>query len=183
MNELELIRRSQQGDRSAFEALARLWARPVYACLLPQVRDVQRAEDLVQETLLRAWKSLKRLDDPSKFPGWILTIAQRLAIDESRSQRLPLRQVELDAQPDRSSSLDPRQEEMLDALNRLPERYRTALSLRFLSGLSPMQIEQRLGITNGALRGLLHRGLQMLRDELDIAQHETEIDKPYEARP
>lgn len=179
MNDLDLIRASRQGDRSAFEALARLWARPIYAFLLPHVRDVQLAEDLTQETLLRAWKSIRTLADASKFKGWLFAIAQRQMIDDSRSRRLPFRTVELDARPARPASLDPRQDEVLDALTRLPESYRTALSLRFLSGLSPTQIQERLGISNGSLRGILHRGLQMLRDELDLS---SQTDKPHEAR-
>lgn len=185
MGEPDLIRRSQQGDRAAFEALFRSWVRPLYAYLLPQVRDVQLAEDLAQETLFRAWKSIRSLDDPAKFKGWLFAIAHRALLDSARSnartKRLRLTSLQSEPPSRDVASPTPEQEALLDALSRLPESYRAALSLRFLSGLSHEQIEARLGVTNGSLRGLLHRGLAMLRDELDVKQ--TTTDPNHETRP
>ncbi len=186
MNEADLIRASQQGDRRAFEALLRLWARPIYAWLLPHVRDVHRAEDLTQEALLRAWKSIGTLDEPAKFKGWFFSIAQAVLIDSARfnnrkkrdDRRLRHRD-EINSQPVEPET-ESRRDELLTALTRLPETYREALSLRFLSGLPLGDIERRLRITNGALRGLLHRGLRMMREELltseakEEAEHEVE---------
>jgi RNA polymerase sigma-70 factor (ECF subfamily) len=170
VNEPDLIRRSKQGDRAAFESLLRLWARPIYAWLLPHVKDVHRAEDLTQETLLRAWKSISALDDPATFKGWIFAIAGAVMIDgarfDSRSRRSRLRTEPLREDTTEAPPIDTKQEEILHALAQLPAAYREALSLRFLSGLAPAEIEKRLGISNGSLRGLLHRGLRMLREEL-----------------
>ena len=186
LNEDDLIRKSQQGDKASFESLLRLWARPIYAWLLPHVKDVHRAEDMTQETLLRAWKSIKSLDDPAKFKGWIFSIAQRTLIDQtrfdSRKRRSRLRTEYGETDTISSTdATDPRQEVVLEALNRLPTAYRDVLSQRFLSGLSPGEIEQRLNITNGSFRGLLHRGLKMLRDELEpFDESIQQVDTPIQ---
>src|SRR5436305_10898977 len=79
-----LVVRAQRGDRAAFEELVRRTSRLVYARLYLETGDTHQTEDLVQETLLTAYRTLGQLTAPEKFRGWLLRIAQNLAINAIR---------------------------------------------------------------------------------------------------
>jgi RNA polymerase sigma-70 factor (ECF subfamily) len=79
-----LVRSARRGDRSAFEELVRRTSRLVFARLYLETGDVHRTEDLLQETLLTAFRSLHKLSEPRAFRSWLLTIAQNVLIDSVR---------------------------------------------------------------------------------------------------
>src|SRR5438093_8621509 len=79
-----LVGRAQRGDRAAFEELVRRTSRLVFARLYLETGDTHQTEDLLQETLLTAFRSLDQLAEPSHFRSWLLKIAQNIAIDASR---------------------------------------------------------------------------------------------------
>jgi RNA polymerase sigma-70 factor (ECF subfamily) len=177
-----LVVRSQAGDRAAFEQLVRRTARGVYARLYVQVGDVHRTEDLVQETYLRAWRSIATLGDPKTFRGWLYAIAARVLLDsgkhEARQKRgrgatrsagdalemVAANVVAIDDSLDHAE----RRAAALEALRDLPEEYRQVLTLRYLAGADYDTIAQQLAITNGSLRGLLSRGMKMLRAKMKV---------------
>src|SRR5438067_4513068 len=82
--EATLVRRAQNGDRVAFEELIRLTSRLVFARLYLETGDSHRAEDLLQETWLRAYRSLGRLSSPGSLRTWLLTIAQNVLADDAK---------------------------------------------------------------------------------------------------
>src|SRR5205823_5735080 len=79
-----LVRSAQGGDRAAFEELVRRTSRLVFARLYLETGDTCRAEDLLQDTLLTAFRSLGQLTEPAKFRPWLLRIAQNQVIDAAR---------------------------------------------------------------------------------------------------
>jgi RNA polymerase sigma-70 factor (ECF subfamily) len=80
-----LVRRSQSGDRAAFEQLVRQTARLVYARVyLDAGGDRHRAEDLCQETFLTAWRRIGQVAEPAGFRTWLLTVARSVATDAHR---------------------------------------------------------------------------------------------------
>lgn len=80
-----LVRRSQAGDRAAFEQLVRQTARLVYARVyLDAGGDRHRAEDLVQETFLTAWRRIGQVTEPAGFRTWLLAVAKSVATDAHR---------------------------------------------------------------------------------------------------
>src|SRR5712692_1609050 len=83
-SEEALVRSARGGDRAAFEELVRRTSRLVYARLYLETGDAHRAEDLLQETYLSAFRSLHRLADPAGFRSWLLTIAQNACLDAAR---------------------------------------------------------------------------------------------------
>src|SRR5436190_4560881 len=83
-NEEALVRSAQRGDRAAFEELVRRTSRLVFARLYLETGDPHQAEDLLQDTLLTAFRSLGQVTEPAKFRGWLLRIAQNTAIDAAR---------------------------------------------------------------------------------------------------
>jgi RNA polymerase sigma-70 factor (ECF subfamily) len=166
--ELECVRRSQSGDRAAFEELVRGHARVVWASVWGQVRDPAWTEDVVQETFLRAWEAVRELKEPAAFKGWLLAIARRLAW---RQAELSGRATAVPAVPEGEAPVDPddpeeAREKVQEALSRLPERYRIPVTLHLLNGMEYGAISKSLGLANGSLRGLIARGTKKLRAEL-----------------
>ncbi len=166
--EPDLVRRSQAGDREAFEALIRANARLVWASVYGLVRDRAWTEDVVQETFLKAWESLRELREPGAFRGWLLTIARRLAWRRAelsgRTELSP--EVPERAAPAEIHDPEEAREKVQEALARLPERYRVPVTLHFLNGLEYGAISRLTGLANGSLRGLIARGVQKLRVDL-----------------
>lgn len=163
-----LVRRAQAGDRLAFEGLIRAHARLVWASAYGWVRDPAWTEDLVQETFLRAWESIREVREPAAFKGWLLTIARRLAWREAERSGRSAVPERLPEPAPREVPADPEEarEEVQKALARLPERYRVPVTLHFLNGLEYAAIERLTGLANGSLRGLVARGVARLRAEL-----------------
>ena len=79
-----LVARAQRGDRAAFEELVRRTSRLVFARLYLETGDRHQTEDLVQETLLTAFRTLGQLTQPEKFRAWLLRIAQNMAFNAFR---------------------------------------------------------------------------------------------------
>ena len=174
-----LVRKAQSGDRSAFEELIRRTSRLVFARLYLETGDVHRTEDLLQETLLTAFRSLNKLAEPRAFRGWLLTIAQNVLTDAIRRDLCQKRAAPPSAgptalahvedkapSPHEQASQGETRAQVLAVLRSLPEEYRLPLSLRYLTGADYETIQMQLGISNGALRGLLHRGLKLMRERL-----------------
>jgi RNA polymerase sigma-70 factor (ECF subfamily) len=181
-----LVGRAQRGERAAFEELLRRTSRLVFARLYLETGDTHQAEDLVQETYLLAFRSLSTLTDPKAFRTWLLSLAHNAAIDAAR-RRLrkkrsggPLAGPEALAEvaggtpePGEQAAQNELRGRVLAVLRSLPEEYRMPLTLRYMSGADYDSIRTQLGLTNGSLRGLLHRGLKLLRDRLPTELGET----------
>jgi RNA polymerase sigma-70 factor (ECF subfamily) len=117
------------------------------------------------------------LKDPEGFRAWLLAIAHNVLIDSlrknARSGRAETGSPQVLAAvpdsgkaPDELAQQDETRVRILALLRSLPEAYRLPLSLRYLAGADYETIGEQLGLTNGTLRGLLHRGLKMLRERM-----------------
>ena len=166
-SEREQYRAAIHGDREAFEMIIRMHSRTLFAIAYGILQSREEAEDVVQDSLVKAWKTRWRVRDPEKFPAWLATIARHKARDVFRKRRtVPLpEQMTEPIEPGRSntSALDHR---LQSALAALPELHRAALTLRYFEEMDYRTIENTLGLTNGALRGILGRALASMRKEL-----------------
>jgi RNA polymerase sigma-70 factor (ECF subfamily) len=173
-DEREIIRRALRGDDEAFETVIRSMSRKIYAVAFGVLQDSSEAEDVTQETFLKAHRHRWHLLDPEKFSAWLCTVARNRSLDMLRRRRLrpvPLEEESHEGMHSSAGNNDPsgheiRLEEMRRVLASLPERHRTALTLRYLENLDAASIEQAMGISNGALRGLLGRALAAMRKNL-----------------
>ena len=178
-SEETLVHRARGGDRAAFEELVRRTSRLVFTRLYLETGDAHRAEDLLQETLLTAFRSMRKLLEAKDFRPWLLKIAQNVAIDTARRDGRQKRAhpplappgslqeaADKSSRPEDKLDQDEARARVLSALRSLPEEYRLPLTLRYLAGGDYETICIQLGLTNGSLRGLLHRGLKMLRAKL-----------------
>src|SRR5213079_2211481 len=82
-----IYRAAIQGDRDAFEMVIRSSSRNLFAIAYGILQSREEAEDVVQDTLVKAWKSRWRVRDPEKFPAWLSTIARHRARDLARRRR------------------------------------------------------------------------------------------------
>jgi RNA polymerase sigma-70 factor (ECF subfamily) len=178
----DLVSLAMAGNRPAFDVLVRHTSRLVWAHHILRTRDRALAEDLTQETYLRAWRAIRSLSDASLFRSWLLTIAESVRLDDikHRTRRKRAAPTAMDEPADVPSG-DPTPSEQaeraelsnqaLEALFSLPSQYQQPLALRYLAGADYAEISKQLALTNGSLRGLLHRGLEMLRERLagDVA--------------
>jgi RNA polymerase sigma-70 factor (ECF subfamily) len=158
------------GDEEVFENLIRAFSRRVYIVAYAIVQDVAEAEDIVQDTFLKLHQQRGKLREPEKVPAWILTVARNAARDRLRRRRPQAPEEHFDTLPDDQAARpsaglvkEEAQVHLRRALARLPEEHRTALTLRYLEGLDYRAIETTMGLSNGALRGILGRALGTLR--------------------
>jgi RNA polymerase sigma-70 factor (ECF subfamily) len=122
---------------------------------------------------LRAYRSIRHLTEPRGFRAWLMTIRQTTLIDSYRRdgaiRRTPPKKAGQEALENAPAPAEEvaGQPEMRDKvraiLQSLPEEYRLPLTLRYIDGADYDAIQMQLGLTPGSLRGLLYRGLQLLR--------------------
>jgi len=135
-------------------------------------RDRQLAEDVVQEALLRAWKSFDELAEEGKAKSWLLTIVRREFARSFERKRLEV--TDLDALVAAEADVlaaedDAGLAEMREALFRLGDDYREPLVLQVMMGYSTQEIADQMGLQRGAVLTRLFRARARLRQELGIS--------------
>ncbi len=166
-SEREQYRAAIHGDREAFEMIIRTNSRTLFAIAYGILQNREEAEDVVQDSLVKAWKTRWRVRGPEKFPAWLATIARHRAHDIFRKRRpvpYPHERIEItEGEPTDTTAVD---HKLHSALATLPELHRAALTLRYFEEMDYRTIENTLGLTNGALRGILGRALASMRKQL-----------------
>ena len=174
-----------QGDVPAFGRLVERHWNMVFALALSRVRDPAEAEDIAQESFLKAYARLGSLRNPSCFPGWLSKITLQQCANVARkgvrsravlgSQATPL--VDVAAIPARSSNpglTEGQIQFVRETVGRLPERFQRLIIMRFMGGLSALQIAEQLGKRPGTVRVWLHRAYKILRKDLAPLLEEVE---------
>src|SRR5919201_3428642 len=167
-SEREQYRAAIHGDRDAFEMIIRTHSRNLFAIAYGILQNREEAEDAVQDALVKAWKWRWRVRDPEKFPAWLCMIARHRARDVFRKRRA-LEVGQASSLPDATETVAPQfalDRQLHSALAALPELHRSALTLRYFEELDYASIEKLLGVSNGALRGILGRALASMRKQL-----------------
>jgi RNA polymerase sigma-70 factor (ECF subfamily) len=167
---LRALEQAQRGDEDALRFLYLRYADNVYGYVCSIVRDEHEAEDITQQVFAKLLGSLERFQPRSvPFSAWILRVAHNAAIDHIRARRpLPVEEVHHPDATDDGTARD-RFRDLRIALDTLPKEQREVIVLRFLVGLSPREIAERMGRSEDAVNGLQHRGRRRLRRELDRA--------------
>jgi RNA polymerase sigma-70 factor (ECF subfamily) len=167
-----LVERARRGDRQAFAELVCASGARLDATARLILRDPDLAQDAVQDTLIRAWRSLPGLRDPATFDHWLHSLVAHACIDLTRKRRR--RVVELELSPlDVAAALDETAQvadrDLLDrALARLEPEQRAILVLHFYLDLPLPRVAQLLGIPGGTAKSRLHRSLGVLRSSMSI---------------
>ena len=166
-NEREVYRAAIHGDREAFEMIIRTESRNLFAIAYGILQNREEAEDAVQDALVKAWKSRWRVREPEKFPAWLCMIARHRARDVFRKLKaVSLAHETLEKNETETTDVIELDRQLHSALAALPELHRSALTLRYFEELDYASIEKLLGVSNGALRGILGRALASMRKQL-----------------
>jgi RNA polymerase sigma-70 factor (ECF subfamily) len=167
-----LVERARRGDRQAFAELVRASGARLDATARLILRDPDLAQDAVQETLIRAWRSLPGLRDPAAFDHWLHSLVAHACLDLVRKRRRRVAEIELTPQQitavlDNTSQVADR--DLLDrALARLEPEERAVVVLHFYLDLPLPRVAAMLGIPGGTAKSRLHRSLGILRSSLSI---------------
>jgi RNA polymerase sigma-70 factor (ECF subfamily) len=169
-----LVARAQEGDLAAFEQLVRRHQRYVFNVAYRVLGDTAEAEDVTQEAFVRAWKGLPGFRGRAQFTTWLYRIAHNLCLNRLPGLRRQLAQIEpledllSDPSPSPSESLEIRDRlSFVHAeIERMPEKYRLVLSLRYLQHLSYDEIASVLELPMGTVKTHIYRARQMLADRV-----------------
>jgi len=161
-----LVERARRGDHDAFAVLAGNAIARLDAAARLIIRDRELAKDVVQDTLLHAWRDLPGLRDPDRFDAWLNRLLTHAAIDESRRRRRRVIEVELN--PFYSPIADPihglfDKDEVLRAFGRLPVEQRAVIVLHYYLDLPVADAAATLGIPVGTAKSRLNRAVSGMR--------------------
>jgi RNA polymerase sigma-70 factor (ECF subfamily) len=167
-----LVERARRGDRHAFAELARASGARLDATARLILRDPDLAQDAVQETLIRAWRSLPGLRDPSTFDHWLHSLVAHACIDLARKRRRRVVEVELTPIHDPAvlddAGLVADRDQLDRALARLEPEARAVVVLHFYLDLPLPRVAELLGIPTGTAKSRLHRSLGVMRSTMSI---------------
>ena len=169
----ELIARARDGEAAAFEQLMRRYNQRIFRAARSVVRNDSEAEDVVQETFVRAYRHLASFEERSSLGTWLTRIAVHEALARVRRSRLFDGEGELplarsaQAGPEEQVSSRELRSLLVAAIDSLPEGLRTVFVLRDVEGLSTLEACEVLELTPEAVRVRLHRARAALRRGID----------------
>jgi RNA polymerase sigma-70 factor (ECF subfamily) len=183
LTDQEVVLLARGGREAAYRELVRRYERPVFALLYRMVRDRELAEDLAQETFVKALNAIDSYRPEFKFSSWIFKIANNAAIDHLRRRELDT--LSLDGSPHAETpeamqatalQIGARQESPLDtveakelggaieaAIGRLRPEYRACILLRHVEGRAYEEIAEILDLPLGTVKTYIHRARNELR--------------------
>ena len=172
----ELLRRVASGDSDAVGDLYDRFRRPCYSFAVRMVGSEGEAEEITQETFVRAWRSAAAYDaSRAGAQAWLLSITRNLCIDELRRRRRRVSQTALPEDgpdppaPDRTDVEAEREmlrTEVRSALQSLPAEQRSAIELVYFHGLTSQEVGQALHVPSPTVRSRLRLGLLKLAAQL-----------------
>jgi RNA polymerase sigma-70 factor (ECF subfamily) len=186
LTDQEVVLLACAGQEAAYRELIRRYERPVFALLFRMLRDRELAEDLAQETFIKALNAIQSYRPEFKFSSWIFKIANNAAIDHLRRRELDT--LSLDGSPHAETpeamqatalQIGARQESPLDtveakelggaieaAIGRLRPEYRSCILLRHVEGRAYEEIAEILNLPLGTVKTYIHRARNELRQAL-----------------
>ena len=179
----QLMLNAGQGDRNAFDELVRRYSSRMVNVAYQVLGDRELAEDVAQETFLRAYKSAARYRQISKFSTWLYTIALNLCRNELRRRKFKTYSLEGMAERDEESKVrvdipDEKTQPDLDlerkeagtlvrqAVEKLPEKFKTPLVLRDIQELTYEEISEILDLPEGTVKSRINRGRLRVKEIL-----------------
>ena len=160
------VARGKEGDQHALHFLYASYSHNIYGYVRSIVGNDHDAEDVTQHVFAKLITSIQKYDDRGvPFFAWLLRFARNVAIDHLRGNRLVPTEEVLDPKATCGTDID-RAETVRAALATLPEEQREVVIMRHVVGLTPGEIADRMGRSEGSIHGLHHRGRRALQREL-----------------
>ena len=178
-DDVQLIQRVLAGDGTAFSALVKKYQRSVHALVWRKIGDFHIAEDITQETFLKAYQRLSTLKKPQRFASWLYVIAANHCSTWLRKKRLWTQSLEEtnSAQLEKATysgyvieenertTAEAQREVVKKLLAKLQESERTVITLHYLGGMNYEEISEFLGVSVAAIKNRLYRARNRLKKE------------------
>ena len=185
-DDVQLIRRILSGDDAAFGILVEKYQKSIHALAWRKIQDFHYAEDIMQDTFLRAYKKLPTLKNPNQFAGWLHVIANRLCIDWMRSQKsvmqsledTPVEEIEKSSythhiSEQRMTEKTEHYHELVKRLlEKLPENERAVVTLFYLDEMSTKEIGKFMGVSVNTITSRLQRARKRLQADQELLNSE-----------
>jgi RNA polymerase sigma-70 factor (ECF subfamily) len=172
MSDAKLVELVLNGDQDVFSVLVERYKDAVQNLAYRMLNNATEAEDVTQESFVRAYTQLATYKSVHKFSTWLLSIASHLSIDQLRRRRflaLPLEDVpflewivDVGTGPEQSALQGEQQDEIQHYLQRLPSKYRAVIVLRYWHDFSYEEIANALNLTPALVKARLHRARELL---------------------
>ena len=181
--DLVIVRKVQDGDVDAFDALILKYRERVYSVIYNLTSNREDASDLTQETFIKAFQSINRFKGKSSFFTWLYRIGLNTSltylrknklrrffsfekmVDEDHTEGL-IENMTADSDSDKAALMSELQEKLNDAFQKLSVKHRTVVTLFEIDGLSHKEIAEIVGASVGTVRSRLHYAKQFLQGEL-----------------
>lgn len=181
--DLAIVRKVQDGDVDAFDALILKYRERVYSVIYNLTSNREDASDLTQESFIKAFQSINRFKGKSSFFTWLYRIALNTSltylrknklrrffsfekmVDEDHTEGL-IENMTADSDSDKAALMSELQEKLNDAFQKLSVKHRTVVTLFEIDGLSHKEIAEIVGASVGTVRSRLHYAKQFLQGEL-----------------
>ena len=178
-NDAQLIQDTLAGDDEAFDVLVRKYQKSVHALAWRKIRDFHYAEEVTQDTFLRAYQNLSTLKKPHQFAGWLYVIANRLCINWLQKQKstiqsledTPMEEIEdasythYESEQRKIAASEHRLELAKKLLAKLPESEQTVATLYYLGEMTTKEIGKFLGVSVHTITSRLQRARKRLQDD------------------
>ena len=181
------IKQVLKGDKDAFAEIVDLYQHRLYQVCYRMLGNRHEAEDIAQEAFVRAFINIHSFDQKRKFSTWLYRIATNLCIDRIRKKKpdyyldAEVRGTEgLDMYSQIAASDELPEEELMKLelqeriqyeISRLPDKYRSAIVLKYMEELSLQEISEILDLPLGTVKTRIHRGREALRKQLSKQPH------------
>ena len=176
------VERTLAGDADAFTTLVKKYEKQIHAFVWRRVKDYHAAEEITQDTFLRAYEKLGTLRDPNRFSGWLYMIATRRFLTWIGEKRIPMQSLEAMSSAEVEALFyaqymveqteklaTEKQREIVEyLLQKLPAHERTAVALHYLSEMTCEEIGDFLGIPPSTIKSRLHRARKRLKKEATV---------------
>ena len=183
-DDAQWVERILAGDADAFTTLVKKYEKQIHAFVWRKVRDYHIAEEITQDTFLRAYEKLGTLRDPNRFSGWVYMIATRCSLAWLGKKRIQMQsleaisQAEIEAQfyaqyvveQNERLATEKQREVVKYLLQKLTARERTVVALHYLSEMSCEEISDFLEMSLNTVKSRLHRARQRLKKESAIVR-------------
>lgn len=192
----ELVKKSQQNDERAFGELVGRYESKVYSLAMKMLRNPEDAEDVLQDTFLRAYRGIKSFQGNSTFSTWIYRITANSALMRLRKKQLPT--VSIDDADERETPINiadwapgpveqlltqETQKAMSEAIEALPPEFRQVFILRDVEELSNAEVADILDLSVAAVKSRLHRARLKVRNRLAQYFSESKSGRAMGAKP
>ena len=192
----ELVQKAQQDDERAFGKLVERYETKVYSLAMKMLRNPEDAEDVLQDTFLRAYRGIKSFQGNSTFSTWIYRITANSALMRLRKKKLPT--VSIDDADERETPINiadwspgpveqlltqETQKAMDEAIEALPPEFKQVFILRDVEELSNSEVAEILDLSVAAVKSRLHRARLKVRNRLALYFSDTKSSRAMGANP